>query len=301
MKLGIAVVYLVTEDNSRLLDLHLDRIDEHTRVPYTIYGAANRLLPRLRPRLEKHPNVVLCDIPPTDQRGLYENAYYLERLVSRAADEGCTHLATFHVDSFPIKSGWAEELAGQLNERCVLAAALNDVEHERRPNTCFMFLTADFYRRHRPRFLASPEIFSTREYEAYRREFPHRARDSGVGYGFKIWSEGLEWRELPKTNEQGSSSFFGAVHGDMVFHLGAAAGPLKLFPGAEKAKTYRLRRFFTTLLPERIRAGLRAMPRSIKDYLYPDLKLREAAFRKARRQLFEDPEAYFDSLRAGRS
>lgn len=301
MKLGIAVVYLVTEDNGPLLDLHLDYIDKHTRAPYTIYGAANRLLPQFRPRLENHPRVVLCDIPPTDERGLYENAYYLERLMQRAVDDGCTHLVTFHVDSFPIRSGWAEELAALLDERCVLTAALNDVDNERRPNTCFMFFTADFHRRYHPEFLAPPEVFSTPEYEAYRREFPHRAKDSGVGYGFKIWSEGLTWHELPKTNEEGGDSFFGAVHGDLVFHLGAAAGPLKLFPGAEKAPAYRIRHFVTTMLPEAIRSRLRALPRSIKDYMYPDLKLREAAFRSARRRLFDDPDSYLDSLRAGRN
>ena len=41
------------------------------------------------------------------------------------------------------------------------------------------------------------------------------------------------------------------------------------------------------------------MPRRLKDYLYPDLKLREARFARARRQLFEDSEAYFRYLQTG--
>ena len=39
MNLGIAVVYLVNQENSRLLDIHLDQIERCTKVPYTIYAS----------------------------------------------------------------------------------------------------------------------------------------------------------------------------------------------------------------------------------------------------------------------
>ncbi len=299
MKLGIAVVYLVSEENEKLLDLHLDYIDKHTTVPYRIYGSSNRLLPKYRQRLERHPHVEVCDCEPTELRGLYEHAYYLEKLVRRAVDDGATHVAVFHVDSFPIRSGWAEELAAKLDERCVLLAAMNDEKRERRPNTCFMLFERDFYLEHRPTFVAADEIFETEEYEHYVEEFPHRARDSGIGYGFTIFRAGLTWHPLAKSNRAGEDSFFGTIHGDLIFHLGAAAGPLKLYPGAERAKTYRFRRLLTSLVPEMVRKRIRGMPRRIKDYLYPDLLLREAQFARARRRLFEDPEGYFHYLQTG--
>ena len=89
----------------------------------------------------------------------------------------------------------------------------------------------------RPAFVAADEIFATEEYEHYVEEFPHRARDSGIGYGFAIFRAGLTWHPLAKSNRATEDSFFGAIHGDLIFHLGAAAGPLKLYPGAERAKT----------------------------------------------------------------
>ena len=98
MKLGIAVVYMVSERNERLLDLQLTQIDEKTEVPYKIYAAVNDLLPQFRDKLEKNPNVKICDCEtyrkgtgflrqdeakvPT--RGLiavgskYEHSFYLE-------------------------------------------------------------------------------------------------------------------------------------------------------------------------------------------------------------------------------
>jgi len=76
MKLGIVVVYLVKEEDEKLLDLHLTQIDKHTEMPYTIYGSVNRLLPKFRKKLEKHPKVKLCECPSMDLRSTREHTFY---------------------------------------------------------------------------------------------------------------------------------------------------------------------------------------------------------------------------------
>ena len=38
----LVVYYLSSDDDLPILDLHLDRIERHTRVPFQVYGAANR-------------------------------------------------------------------------------------------------------------------------------------------------------------------------------------------------------------------------------------------------------------------
>ena len=217
MKLGIAVVYLVSKENEKLLDLHLSQIQRHTQVPYTIYGSTNRLLPQFRKKLERHPKVKLCECPTTDLRGAAEHSFYLERLVRTAIEDGSSHVVTLHVDSFPIRPGWAEELAEKLSDSQAFATP------SYRAYTACLFFHQDFYLKYQPTFLLSEADRSSERYEEFCREFEH-IPDSGIGYCFKAFSEGVSWYPLEESSKGDPRfGFFSTIYGNLVFHLSSAA------------------------------------------------------------------------------
>ncbi len=305
MKLGIAVVYVVREGNERLLDLHLDSIRRHTGVPYVIYAGANRLAAGMRETLRRRPEVRILGLPVTALRTSEEHAFYLERLIAAALDDGVSHVAVFHVDSFPIRPGWAQETAAALLERRPFAAAVRDTHWDYKPFTAFMLMQSEFLRRWRPRFLLDGEERRSAAYRRYRRRFPHHP-DSGVGFGFLAHREGLEWLPLERSNRGEDHAHFGSIYGDTVFHLGAAAWRRKDFPGSRGPTGLldlraRLGPALGRVLPAEARAWLkRVMSRAVPALdIEAKYAANEAAFEAVRQQLLADPGAYIDRLRFG--
>lgn len=217
MKLGIVVVYLVSEENEKLLDLHLKQIERYTKVPYTIYGSANRLLPQFLHKLQQHPKVKMCECPTTDLRGAEEHCFYLEHLVKEAIEDGVSHIVTLHVDSFPIRSGWVEELANKLSNSCMLATVTFGAY------TACLFFHRGFYLKHHPTFLLSETERFSEKYMQFLEEFEHILH-SGIGYCFKAYSEGFTCYLLRRTNKSNTRyGFFSNIYDDIIFHLGGAA------------------------------------------------------------------------------
>ncbi len=304
MRLGIAVVYLVTGGNEGLLRLHLDRIAAHTRAQYTLYAGANRLRSDLREELGRRGHVRLCDLPATAARESAEHAFYLERLMAAAAGDGATHVAVLHVDSFPLRDGWDAELAGALSPSRPFAAAVRDAEVDRKPFTACLFATADFVRRG-PRLLLTDEERRSVPYRRYRREHPHHP-DSGVGWGLLAFREGLDWLRLERTNAAEDHCHFGSVYGDLVFHLGAASWERKDFPvRREPTRGLALRRALAAagraVAPAPVRKAVKralagAVPALDIERKY---ETNERAFASVRDRLLADPERYLRLLRSG--
>lgn len=315
-KLGITVVYLVSERNGPLLDIHLSQIEKYTDVPYTIYGSAERLLPQFRSKLEQNPRVKICkcetfDISSwTDKdtialQSRNEQTFYLEQLIKKAIEDNVTHVAILHVDSFPIKRGWAQKMAARLSEKCVLAAIIRDQNKDRKPLTACILFHRDFYLKYNPRLLLTEQKRSSPEYQRYRTEVPH-CTDCGVGYGFKIFTEGLIWYQLTRSNRGGEHPLFAGVYDDLVFHLSAAAykdstGSVGFTP-RDYPKSYVrtiIKKTMETLLGERVR-------RKITDHIplkvrRPDRYQEYLAWEQERQRLLEDPDSYIEYLRTGKS
>jgi hypothetical protein len=295
MKLGIGVVYFVLPGDEKLLDLHLRYIEQCTRAPFTIYAAVNRLPERLTERLAANPSVRICPVPPTEDRGSLENAYYLERLIAEAIAEGCTHIATFHVDSFPIRVGWEFELEQQTSSEYAFAAAVREESRFGKPTTAGLFFPREFYTHYRPRLLLSRSDVRSRVGQTYAKKL-WNPRESGTGYGFVAFREELRWLPLRRTNRGEDHYYFGSIHGDVIFHLGASAHAGRLFPGAQERKRFQsIRRIARMGLPRPVRKLLRRLvPNRV---LFPESALHQRAHSRVKQALLEDPAFYLDRLR----
>jgi len=300
-QLGIVVVYLVNEENERLLDLHLQQIERYTHVPYTIYGSANRLLPRFKTILERH-QVNICDCPTTEFRGVKEHAYYLDQLIKIAFDDGATHVVTMHVDSFPVRSDWAETLIEKLTGKCVLASIMRDAEADHKPNTACLFLRRDFYLTYQPTLLLSDSELHSPDYERYRKAYMP-AMDSGIGYGFKVFAEGLDWYPLPRSNIAEAYFTFGGIYGDLVFHLGGATWVLG--NPTETGDGLLSKMGTAPWFHKSKELAKRIVPPALRRHLGVPLRIRPTlvtpVLERRRRQLFDDPDAFLEYLRTGKT
>ncbi len=309
MKLGIAVVYLVSEDNEKLLDLHLSQIEKHTTVPYTVYGSINRLLPKFHPKLKSNPKTKVCECPMTHRLDVEEHSFYLEHLVRTAIEGGSSHVVTLHVDSFPIRSGWAEEFAGKLSGFHTFATPSYGAY------TACLFFHRDFYLKYHPTFLLSEADRSSPEYKQFCKEAKHLPH-SGIGYLFKAYQEGLSWYPLMELH-RGSSRyiFISSIYDDCIFHLGSAA---KLdrrslrqarFLGIRK---WVYRNIWVPIVRAILDMGIQQRVLGTKKFMMIRRPLRWGwrhigrpkfyvpTFEDARKQLLEDPASYVNSLRLGK-
>lgn len=303
MKLGILVVYLVAEEDERLLEIHLSQIEKTTSVPFRIYAAVNRLLPHFRKKIESLPYVSVGQIPTTALRGSSEHAYYLDRLVEIAVADGATCICTFHVDSFPVCTGWAEEITAEMRGDCVLAGAERDERNDKKPVTEFMIFTRDFYVAHRPTFKLTENEIASSEYQKYLRSCPHRG-DSGVGYGFKVWSQGLSWFPLQRVDRDRERHSTGALYGNLIFHLGGTVRNRTAREDAASSTTRGIARmlslgraFGRAAVPSELWERLNRIP-AIQRWTEAHWArpMRERAFLETRDALLADPEEFLHGL-----
>lgn len=299
MKLGIVVVYLVNAENEKLLELHLSQIEKYTEIPYTIYGSANRSAPEIVERLQRHPKVKICECSSTNLRGGEEHAYYLELLTNYAIQDGASHIVTMHVDSFPIRLHWAEELAAKLSSSYAFAT----IEET---NTACLFFSREFYIMYHPTFLLSPKEQTSSQYWQYQKEYdatPH----SGIGYGFKAYMEGLSWYYLKDSTKSEDGS---KIYDGIIFHLISAVylGSMnaKNIPILKKAGFVQIVKKATLLARLVITRRQRELLRKIFGlpiyYLIdrPRLATEKVKLRERKKELLADPESYLQSLRSGR-
>ena len=308
MKLGIVVVYLVSDRMRPLFDLHLRKIEECTDVPYTIYGSVNRLRSEYRRILKRRPNVQIFEISPAYEeaeesrsyvKGMAgraiatENGYYFDRLVDLAMADGVTHLCTLHVDSFPVRPGWVGHLLARTGDSVPVAAMLRAENGDTMlPMPACLFCTRDFVETARPRFTITPETEALPDWplflERHGGEF-----DTGFGYAFALHLRGMEFAPLLRSNLHDDHYLFAGVYDDVVFHLGAAArvdaGAPVVFRGAWRGDGR---------TPEYAAASTDEERQRLIRYSHFENR---RTFEDIWEKLVRDPDAYSESLRTGRA
>lgn len=295
MKLGIAVAYLFGAELEPLFDLHLSQIEKCTQIPYFIYCSVNRLTPKQRQRLTQYKQIQAVELPPTELRGMQEHSYYLDRLIRIAVDDGATHVATLHLDSFPIRVGWIEELAARLTDTCVIATV-------DRINTACLVFGRDFYLSHSPTMLVSEPIQATPGFRNYIQMY-NPVRHSGIGYGFAAFAKNLSWYYLPLTSNHND---YGRIYDDMIFHL---AGTIRIRPntppGTDTTPSLLSRGFIraafvgSMFIPWYFRSRLRTRYARWVDHLIdqPNNALERPHHDTVMRDLLQAPDAFIDQLR----
>jgi hypothetical protein len=303
LRLGVVVVYVVEDGQERLLDLHLSRLARHTAAPYTIHGVTVRTGASCRRRLERDPQAVLHDLPPTALRGAAEHSYYLEPLVHAALDGGATHVVTLHLDSFPVRDGWVEHLIERIQPPHAFATVPGI-------STACLLFPRSFHVAPAPSFLLPPDVLQSGDGERYLRERAP-SRHSGIGYGFKAWQNGLTWYEMPLTaggRSHGLAEASGAeIHGDLLFHLKGAVRLRSVTPPELPAPLRRLGRarveaalrLVRAAVPEGARKAVRRRWRPQLEPLIDGSRLRWMAegLRSAAERLDAAPDDYIEELR----
>ncbi len=292
----LVVYYLSSDDDLPILDLHLDRIERHTHVPFRVYGAANRVTPAVRERLADRSWLQICEIEPTELRGSREHAFYLDALMACARADGAGRIATFDVDSFPIDDAWLEVMGAAAGPAGVAGILRLENGDTVLPHPSGLLVHADFLDRYEPSF--SPDSDRTPEF----RRFLHatgQAGDTGLGFAYRLWSHQVEWGRLLRTNAVDVHPIIAGVYADSVFHLaGVARGSIFRRDLSES----RVHRVTAPLERLPLRGALgRAKRQALASVRAPAertiLERNRAVYRRARAALLTDPDAFVAYLR----
>ncbi|MHC5210650.1 MAG: hypothetical protein ACYTG2_08025 [Planctomycetota bacterium] len=266
MKLAILVVYMFERDVVPLVQLHLDRIEENTSVPFTVYGSVTRLDAGGRRLLAQHPFVKMVqpELPRVPVSHREDHDAQLNALRKIAASDGATHFCTMHIDSFPIRPDWVARILEWLDKghafACVAPYAFNaGLFWPREWEDCGCG------------FLAPREPRDRAAFEAFQKQHPDiDCLDGGIGFMFEAWKLGREWKEMRQSSPN--------IWGGLLLHL---VGTTRLTS----------RQNAPTEIPEGIirfknwlRPVLRHLPRPVKDALYRRTRRRFIAWERETRR-----------------
>jgi len=223
--LGICVVYLVPDEVGEfLLRTNLHQLRAHTEGQHRIYGAALRL-PDASAQVLVQAGVRLPQLPAFDlagyernSKGAGEHSHYLDQLVDHAFADGCSHVATFDMDSWPVARGWDTYYA-RLLAPAVPVVAMQRVEtNDDFPNPAFTLIDRGFWREGRSSFAGfNPRTpFPLKDWAFSRPQ-------SGAGILAELRANAQRFLPLLRTNLWNPHPVMCGIYDHRIFHFGAGS------------------------------------------------------------------------------
>ena len=218
-KLAFVCVYYLDNDDASIIALQLDAINKAMDgEDYTVFAAAERLVSAGQQSLKQDSHVRFPELPKTDLKGNREHAFYLDRLVATAFEEGFDWVCTLDVDSFPVGTGWFERA---VSEGHALSAVFREENSDTfLPHPCGMLISRRFYEDFRPEFLPDQAVLKSQPFLDFLASTGQRI-DTGIGYAEALWKHKISWQRLVRSNKKNVHHLIGGIYGDAIFHLGA--------------------------------------------------------------------------------
>ncbi|MEM1153858.1 MAG: hypothetical protein AAGI44_06930 [Pseudomonadota bacterium] len=228
--IGICCVYLAESPTQLgILQTSLRQLRRTTHTPFKLYGAV--------PGANAQTLDILKDaevrlVSANEKRitpGHLEHSVLLDELISFAIHDGCTHIATFDVDSWPIAPGWDKQLGELLTESAPLAAVVRTELGDNFPFPAFTYFLSSFWNHEQSRTGLLEETSWSEEAKVC----SVRPAQTGSGLLAQLYDTRTDFFAMERTNAWSPHTVISAVYENTVFHLGALSRKPKFFSDRE--------------------------------------------------------------------
>ena len=219
MMLGICVVYLVSEiEGYDLLTLSLEQIKRRTSEPYRVYGCCPNNDAKTVELMHRY-NVEILAAPERHADISQEHSRSLDVLTDRAVEDGCTHIATFDMDSWPVITGWDRMYADAIGDAFPLVSIVRTEMGDNFPFAAFTMFGRDFWR-------TGASSFSTKQraqFDEIASDLSSRPGETGSGVLAQLHRDRQSFLRLERSNHWNFHPIIAGLYDNTIFHLGAGS------------------------------------------------------------------------------
>jgi len=221
-KLAILVVYFLDDADIDILNLHLQRVKQHTKTDYKILCTANRISQNLKTRLQQEENLEIINTETTELRLSQEHSYYLSKLSDYATKNHYSHICTLDCDSFPISDCWDTQLITNLTTEMPVTAILRKENGDTfLPHPSMCLFSTEFYKKYPFDFFPNESIINNTEFKSFLSDTKQKNPDSGIGLGFILYKNNLKFNSLLRSNVNEEHYLLAGIYDHKIFHLGS--------------------------------------------------------------------------------